>query len=176
MSGSWTTWLIIAILGVYMVYSIYKSLTIFKKHKETLKEFKAKNPNAQLFDTSKGWVISSTIMCIICLLLAFSMSSMESDSSKVLSYQIVYIIIAVVFAGMILSSFAGKRMWFTDEGFFFGDRFFKYKEVDHKEPIGGVGSNTLRLVMKNNYAIQINKKMDDKIQDQIKLWKAKRKK
>ena len=84
-------------------------------------------------------------------------------------------VIALIFISMIFTSLAGKRMWFCDDGFFFGDRFFKYKDVDRREPIGGIGSHSLHLVMKDSYSIQINKKMDDKIDNEMKLWKAKKK-
>lgn len=66
-------------------------------------------------------------------------------------------------------------MWFSEDGFFFGDRFFKFRDIDRREPLGGIGSHSLRLVMKDSYAIQINKKMDEKIDSEMKLWKAKKK-
>ena len=100
---------------------------------------------------------------------------MNVNKASVGLYRIAYIMIAVIFISMVFSSLASKRMWFVSDGFFFGDRFFKFKDIEKREPIGGIGSNTLHLVFKDKYAIQINKKMDDKITQKTKMWKASKK-
>lgn len=170
-----TNIVIIAILFVYMVYSIYKAFVVFRRHSAALKEFKADHADARFFDVSKGWVISSVVMGILCIVIAYVMPNMQVDSEKVTAYRALYVIIALIFASMIFTSLAGKRMWFTDDGFFYGERFFKYKDVDRREPIGGVGSNSLRLIMKDSYAITLNKKMNEKVDSEMKLWKTKKK-
>lgn len=170
-----TSLLVILILVLYMAYSVYKAFVIYKKHRTTLKAFQAEHADARLFDNSKGWVISSVIMCIVCLLIALTIDRMNVPKESLTAYRLLYVVIAVIFATMVFSSLAGKRLWFVDDGFFFGDRFFKFKEVDRKEPIGGIGSHSLRLIMKDRYAIQINKKMDEQIDSAMKLWKSKKK-
>ncbi len=170
-----TSWIIIGVLFLYMMYSLYNAFSIYKQHTTALKAFKAEHPNAKLFDISKGWVVSSVAMCAICVLIAIFIENMHVEASKIVPYRALYMVIALIFISMIFTSLAGKRMWFCGDGFFFGDRFFKYKDVDRREPIGGIGSHSLHLVMKDSYSIQINKKMDDKIDNEMKLWKAKKK-
>ncbi len=171
-----TNTIIIAVLFVYMVYSIYKAFVIFRKHKQALSAFQKDHPNAKLFDSSKTWTLSSGAMGILSFVMAGFMDHMtKAGAEEVLRYRILYVVIGLIFITMIFSSLAGKRMWFSEDGFFFGDRFFKFKDIDRKEPLGGIGSHSLRLVMKDSYAIQINKKMDEKIDSEVKLWKAKKK-
>lgn len=166
-------WIVIAILAAYTVYSCYSSFTVYAVHTKALKDFKSKHQNIRLFDCSKGWVISSIIMIVVCILIAISGMGMEPD--QLTTYRFAYVCIAVIFFSIIFSSLSGKRMWFTDDGFFFDDRYFKFRDIAKKTPIGGVGSKNLHLVMKDNYEITINAKMNDKIDQEIKLWKQKKK-
>ena len=123
-----TSWIIIGVLFLYMMYSLYNAFSIYKQHTTALKAFKAEHPNAKLFDISKGWVVSSVAMCAICVLIAIFIENMHVEASKIVPYRALYMVIALIFISMIFTSLAGKRMWFCDDGFFFGDRFFKYKD------------------------------------------------
>ncbi len=120
-----TSWIIIGVLFLYMMYSLYNAISIYKQHTTALKAFKAEHPNAKLFDISKGWVVSSVAMCAICVLIAIFIENMHVEASKIVPYRALYMVIALIFISMIFTSLAGKRMWFCDDGFFFGDRFFK---------------------------------------------------
>ncbi len=171
-----TNTIIIAVLFAYMVYSAYKAFVIFRKHKQALSEFQKAHTDAKIFDSSKAWVFSSAIMGVLSFVMACFMDKMtNAAANEVLRYRILYVVIGLIFITMIFTSLAGKRMWFSEDGFFFGDRFFKFRDIDRREPLGGIGSHSLRLVMKDSYAIQINKKMDEKIDSEMKLWKAKKK-
>ena len=175
MSGNWTSWLIMLILVAYMIYSVFHTVQIYSKHRKALTEWKKANADAELFDDSKAWVISSGIMAVVGIVIALNIQSMNVNANSVGLYRVAYIMISIIFISMVFSSLANKRMWFVNDGFFFGDRFFKFKDIEKREPIGGIGSLTLHLVFKDKYAIQINKKMDDKITQKTKMWKANKK-
>lgn len=176
MKNSLMSWIVLLILVGYMVYSVVHTYQVYTKHKNALTAWLKENPNAELFDLSKVWIITSVIMAIIGVVIALNVqmfSNVPKDSIGL--YRVAYLMIAVIFVGVIFSSKAAKRIWFSPEGFFYGDRYFRFKDIDKREPVGGVASRNLNLVFKNKYAIQINKKMDEKITQKAKLWKANRK-
>ena len=124
MSGNWTSWLIMLILVAYMIYSVFHTVQVYSRHRKALTEWKKTNADAELFDDSKVWVISSGIMAIVGIVIALNIQTMNVNKASVGLYRIAYIMIAVIFISMVFSSLASKRMWFVSDGFFFGDRFF----------------------------------------------------
>lgn len=168
-------WAVAVILIAYTAYSCYKGIKLYKEHSTALKNFKLKHKDARLFDCSRGWVISSVVMIFVCIVIALNIDKMDVDPSSYFLYRLAYACIAIIFVSIVLSSLSGKRIWFIDDGFFFNDRYFKFRDISKRAPIGGVGSRNLYLVMKDNYEITINKKMDEKIDTEVKLWKQKKK-
>ena len=99
-----TSWIIIGVLFLYMMYSLYNAFSIYKQHTTALKAFKAEHPNAKLFDISKGWVVSSVAMCAICVLIAIFIENMHVEASKIVPYRALYMVIALIFISMIFTS------------------------------------------------------------------------
>ena len=168
-------WIIVGILVVYALYSIYHSITIYITHTKALKEFKSNHTVIEVFDESRRWIILSIIMILVCVYISFNLNTVRIAEDQYLMYRCAYITIALIFVTILINSLAGKRMWFTDTGFFFGDRFFKYTDIAKREPIGGVGSISLRIVMKNNFAISVTKSQNDKIESMIRTVNYKKK-
>jgi uncharacterized membrane protein YobD (UPF0266 family) len=113
-----------------------------------LKAFKENHTVIEVFDESKRWIAISIIMILFCIYISFNLDTVKIAENQHMIYRTAYLTIAVIFATIMVNSIIGKRMWFTDTGFFFGDRFFKYTDISKREPIGGIGSISLKIVMK----------------------------
>ena len=97
MSGNWTSWLIMLILVAYMIYSVFHTVQVYSRHRKALTEWKKTNADAELFDDSKVWVISSGIMAIVGIVIALNIQTMNVNKASVGLYRIAYIMIAVIF-------------------------------------------------------------------------------
>lgn len=176
MSSNVTQWIIAVIIVGFIGYSSYKSILMFVSFKKESKKFLENNSDAESFTEGKGWFVLLIIATLVCLVLAIKPELLgEVDSYQLFYYHLAYIVLTIVFAGMILESYARKKVWFTDDGLFYIDKYYRYRSILSYDEHRGMLNKSMSILMSNKDSLEVNLKLGQEIQVHAQSWKKTRK-
>lgn len=176
MNSFWVQVLIGALFFGYTGYFSFKSYLLNKTYKEGLEKFKESHKHIEEFSESKKWVIISSIMTLMAVLSAVFADKFDVASDQLVYYRIAYVALAIMFLGLALETNVRKRIWFSDDGFFFVDQYYRYRMIVHYNDKKSLGVfRNSEVLMANKDKLSVSGKMADQIREREVQWKEKKK-
>ena len=90
-------------------------------------------------------------------------------------YYLAYGCIGLVFLGLAIDSYTHRRIYFTEEGFFFEDTYYRYRMLANFEFKNGIVARNCNVLMSNRDKIVVTKKIGEALQERQKAFKKAKK-
>ncbi|MBP3851870.1 MAG: hypothetical protein J6D36_04940 [Erysipelotrichaceae bacterium] len=175
MNNTIIQWAVAALFIGYTGYSTFKSIKLLMTHRQKLEEFQNRFPHAELFDRSKSGMSVAIVLCLLCVVLYFTTDRFGVAQDQLFYYKLAYISLGIVFVGLIFESYVRQRMWFTEEGLFFVDTYYRFRMITDYEIQKSLMKN-VKIVWGNKGDFIVSAKMAQEIRAREKAWKEQRKK
>jgi len=162
-------YIVVIALGVYQIYKSTKRLSA---HLEGRKEFLANNKNElkEEFLEHKTWALIYGVGALAVLVLGISFLVTKKDYL----YASACISLAAIFAGYVLDCFVTRRSWYYEDGFFFENKYYKYRSLAVVEKRKGIFP-AYDVRFHANPDMVVTKKMGEKLIEKQAEWKQAKK-
>lgn len=169
--------ILVAVLFVgYTGYYTYKSYQVYQGHKKELEKFQISHKHIEEYDESKKWTVISTIMAIFALLSAAFAHKLGTPDGQLFYYRIAYVALAIMFIGLALETYARKKVFFAEDGFFFVNQYYRYRMLMNVQERKSFGVfRNAEMLMANKDKLSMSGKMADQIKEREAQWKEKKK-
>ena len=77
--------------------------------------------------------------------------------------------------GLAIDSYTHRRIYFTEEGFFFQDTYYRYRMLANFEFKNGIVARNCNVLMSNRDKIVVTKKIGEALQEKQKAFKKAKK-
>lgn len=168
--------LIAALFIGYTGYFTAKSFLLNREYRKELEKFKSTHKHVEQYDESKMWTIVSGTMAVFALVICVLADKVGNPPEQLAYYQIAYGSLGIMFAGLALETNVRKRIWFADEGFFFVNKYYRYRMImNYKETKSFGIFRNVEILMGNTDRLNVSGKMADQIKEREAQWKEKKK-
>lgn len=167
-------WVIVVIVFGFLGWSTYKTIRLLRDNKKNIASFKSQHPHAELLDGSKKSLALMLALALACIVLLFLSGPVINTSKDQLVWvRVAYIALAWYFVGQGVEMTVRKKLWFSKEGFFYLDKFYRFRMITAYERQKGtvptikikIGSD--EVVLPQNMAVSVN--------EHEQAWKAAKK-
>lgn len=161
----------------YTGYFTVKSFLLNKKYYQELEQFKNTHKHAEEYDESKKWVIITSLMAVVSFIICFfAPQAGGAPEDQIYYFQVAYGALGIMFLGLALETNVRKRIWFADDGFFFVEKYYRYRMIVHYNDKKSMGffRNT-EVLMGNTDKLDVSGKMGDQIKEREAQWKKNKK-
>lgn len=174
-NNTWFRIVIGVVLVGYMAFVFYQSVKGALAYKREFEKFKESHKHYESYVDGSWWVIVMVIMAVLGFVLMFLAQNMTTDVSQVYYYRLAYGCIGLVFLGLALDSYVNRRAYLTEDGFFFSDKYYRYRMVASFEFKNGILAKNCRVLMSNRDEITVTKKLGQTLEQKQKEYKKAKK-
>lgn len=167
---SWIITIILNLIGIYMFFMNSKRYNDYRKK---MKVYLDNHKDAQKFDNSKGTIILEIILIVVCFILAVVLPASAATMSERYGTMLLYTAIIFLAASMVMETYTTKKIFFSQDTFFYDQEAYKYKLITKIVPASGLFKPA--VVSFGSKEISVSKKVAAKLEEQYKQWKAARK-
>ena len=154
------------------VYQLYNSIKRFKKHVDARNEFLAINKDTlkeEFLDHQKwAMIYGAAAIALFALGIRFFL---KTDDYL---YATACFCLGLIFAGYVLDCFVTRRSWYYEDGFYFENKFYRYRSLAAIEPKKGL-TKTYEVRFHAHPTVVVAPKMADKVKEKEAEWKKNRK-
>ncbi len=160
------------VLVGYMAFIFYQSLkgglAYKKRNLKTLKTH---------INTTKQWSMAaigygSWLRWFVLAFVLMFMAPKLASNGQTYYYYLAYGCIGLVFLGLAIDSYTHRRIYFTEEGFFFQDTYYRYRMLANFEFKNGIVARNCNVLMSNRDKIVVTKKIGEALQEKQKAFKS----
>lgn len=162
------------VLVGYMAFIFYQSLKGGIAYKKEFENFKNSHKHYETMVDGGYWVWGMVAMAVVAFVLMF-MAPKLASKGQTYYYYLAYGCIGLVFLGLSIDSYTHRRVYFTEDGFFFEDTYYRYRMLANFEFKNGVITHNCTVLMSNRDKIVVTKKIGEKLQEKQKAFKKAKK-
>ena len=162
------------VLVGYMAFIFYQSLKGGIAYKKEFENFKNSHKHYETMVDGGYWVWVMVAMAVVAFVLMFMAPKLASNG-QTYYYYLAYGCIGLVFLGLSIDSYTHRRVYFTEDGFFFEDTYYRYRMLANFEFKNGVITHNCTVLMSNRDKIVVTKKIGEKLQEKQKAFKKAKK-
>lgn len=162
------------VLVGYMAFIFYQSLKGGLAYKKEFENFKNSHKHYETMVDGGYWVGVMVAMAVLAFVLMFMASKLASNG-QTYYYYLAYGCIGLVFLGLAIDSYTHRRIYFTEEGFFFEDTYYRYRMLANFEFKNGIVARNCNVLMSNRDKIVVTKKIGEALQERQKAFKKAKK-
>ena len=162
------------VLVGYMAFIFYQSLKGGLAYKKEFENFKNSHKHYETMVDGGYWVGVMVAMAVLAFVLMFMAPKLASNG-QTYYYYLAYGCIGLVFLGLSIDSYTHRRVYFTEDGFFFEDTYYRYRMLANFEFKNGVITHNCTVLMSNRDKIVVTKKIGEKLQEKQKAFKKAKK-
>ena len=159
------------ILVGYMAFIFYQSLKGGIAYKKEFENFKNSHKHYETVVDGGYWVWIMVAMAVLAFVLMF-MAPKLAQNDQTYYYYLAY---GLVFLGLAIDSYTHRRVYLTEEGFFFEDTYYRYRMVANFEFKNGIIAHNCSVLMSNRDKIVVTKKIGELLQTKQKEFKKAKK-
>lgn len=158
-------YIVVIALGVYQIYKSVKRLTT---HLNGRKEFLESNKYElkEEFLEHMTWVIIYGVTAVA----VFALGVYRFIFAKDYLMTCACVALAAILAGYVLDCFVTRRSWYYEDGFFFENKYYKYRSLAAIEKRKGIFP-AYDVRFHANPDMVVTKKMGEKLMDKQAEWK-----
>ena len=176
MSNNTVFQIVIGIVLVgYMAFVFYQSLKGYITYKKEFEKFKQSHKHYDTYIDGGYWVWIMVAMAILGFALMFLAQNMASEVGQVYYYRLAYGCIGLVFLGLALDSYVNRRAYFTEGGFFFSDKYYRYRMLANFEYKNNLLTKNCTVLMSNRDKLTVTKKLGEALEGKQKEYKKAKK-
>ena len=154
------------VLVGYMAFIFYQSLKGGIAYKKEFENFKNSHKHYETMVDGGYWVWVMVAMAVVAFVLMFMAPKLASNG-QTYYYYLAY--------GLSIDSYTHRRVYFTEDGFFFEDTYYRYRMLANFEFKNGVITHNCTVLMSNRDKIVVTKKIGEKLQEKQKAFKKAKK-
>ena len=113
-------------------------------------------------------------MTVACIAMALLAQHFTDDMAQILLYRVAYLCIAIVFAGLTLEMWMHRTIIFSEDGFFIGTQYYRYRMIVTLEKRKGIVKN-IKVLFQNGDVIEVSQRIGEEIRVRFNEYKAKKK-
>lgn len=170
----WFKIIIGVILVGYMAFIFYQSLKGGIAYKKEFGNFKNSHKHYEATVDGGYWVWIMIAMSCLAFVLMF-MSPNLARNGQTYYYYLAYGCIGLVFLGLAIDSYTHRRVYITEDGFFFEDTYYRFRMVANFEFKDGILTHNCTVLMSNRDKIVVPKKIGLLLQEKQKAFKKAKK-
>lgn len=170
----WFKIIIGVILVGYMAFIFYQSLKGGIAYKNEFEKFKISHKHYETTVDGGYWVWIMIAMSCVAFVLMF-MSPNLARNGQTYYYYLAYGCIGLVFLGLAIDSYTHRRVYITEDGFFFEDTYYRFRMVANFEFKNGIITRNCTVLMSNRDKIVVPKKIGLLLQEKQKAYKKAKK-
>ncbi len=175
MDNTIVQWLVALVFLGFTGYSTYKTIRMYQAFKKGLAQFKEVHGEAEQYREGKLWIASLIVVAIFCAVLTFLPNIVPgTNQSQLFYYHLAYGCFAIIFFGIALEAYMRRQVWFSKEGMFYIDTYYRFRMIMSYELQGSVIKN-VSILMGNRDKIEVTRKMGQEIKHRQEAWKADKK-
>ena len=167
--------IICIVLGAYGLYTIYHSIQLIKEHKTDVEKFKTLYPECTVYKTGMNMAIFLLALAIFGFVMAFSAFKFANDIKEIVIFQITYLGVGVVFAGLAVESYLKQIIYMSDTNFYCVGTTYKFRNIQKIEDAGSIFKKK-DFYFQNGEYLRIPEKLGKHVEAAYKNWKINRKK
>lgn len=160
--------IIVLVFGYYTV----RSLQQYHQFRIASKEFLASHTDTEPYRSSKAWFVWIALGCALSLFFAI-LGTM--DQSMDLSSTISFYALAVAFVGLYAEGYTRRNVWYTDDGFFFIDTYYRFRSIRGFEEKGKF-AKSMEITLTNQEYLDLPVGLGTDIRNRYEQWKVNKKK
>lgn len=169
-------WIIAVLLVGYSGYNSVKSIQLYYRFKRQWVEFHDRYKKAEISDHSKWFVLGSGFFAVLSLILCFLTGNViRVEADQLFYYRMAYIVLCIIFIGQAFETYVRRRIWFTEDGLWYVDTYYRYRMITNYEVNAGM-FRTVSVYFGNKGEVKLPNNMAVAIQQHEKAWKAAKKK
>ena len=138
----------------------YQSLKGGLAYKKEFENFKNSHKHYETMVDGGYWVGVMVAMAVLAFVLMFMAPKLASNG-QTYYYYLAYGCIGLVFLGLAIDSYTHRRIYFTEEGFFFEDTYYRYRMLANFEFKNGIVARNCNVLMSNRDKIVVTKKIGE---------------
>ena len=162
------------ILVGYMAFIFYQSLKGGIAYKKEFENFKNSHKHYETVVDGGYWVWIIVAMAVVAFVFMF-MAPTLAKNGQTYYYYLAYGCIGLIFLGLAIDSYVRRCIYFTEDGFFFDDTYYRYRMLANFEFKNGVITHNCTVLMSNRDKIVVTKKMGELLQEKQKAFKKAKK-
>lgn len=170
----WFKIIVGVILVGYMAFIFYQSLKGGIAYKTEFEKFKNAHKHYETTVDGGYWVWIMVAMSCVAFVLMF-MSPNLARNGQTYYYYLAYGCIGLVFLGLAIDSYTHRRVYVTEDGFFFEDTYYRFRMVANFEFKNGIITRNCTVLMSNREKIVVPKKIGLLLQEKQKAFKKAKK-
>ncbi len=163
------------VLVGYMAFVFYQSLKGYITYKKEFEKFKQSHKHYDTYIDGGYWVWIMIAMAILGFVLMFFAQNMASDIGQVYYYRLAYGCIGLVFLGLALDSYVNRRAYFTEDGFFFSNAYYRFRMLANFEYKNTIFSRNCTVLMSNRDKLTVTKRLGETLEEKQKAYKKAKK-
>ena len=157
------------VLVGYMAFIFYQSLKVGRAYNMVFENFNNSHKHIDTMVVGGYWVGVMVAMAVLAFVLMFMAPKLASNG-QTYYYYLAYGCIVLLFLGLAIDSYTLRRIYFTEEGFFFEDTYYRYRMLANFEFKNGVITHNCTVLMSNRDKIVVTKKIGEKLQEKQKAF------
>ena len=142
--------------------------------KKEFENFKNSHKHYETVVDGGYWVWIIVAMAVVAFVFMF-MAPTLAKNGQTYYYYLAYGCIGLIFLGLAIDSYVRRRIYFTEDGFFFDDTYYRYRMLANFEFKNGVITHNCTVLMSNRDKIVVTKKMGELLQEKQKAFKKAKK-
>ena len=170
----WFKVIVGVILVGYMAFIFYQSLKGGIAYKKQFENFKNSHKHYETVVDGAYWVWVMVAMAVLAFILMLMAPKLAKDG-QIYYYYLAYGCIGLVFLGLSIDSYTHRRIYLTEEGFFFDDTYYRYRMIANYEFKNGIVTRNCTVLMSNRDKIVVTKKIGELLQTKQKEFKKAKK-
>ena len=167
-------WIVSIALVLYVGYSLVKSGKEYSLYKKNSKAFLETHKDAVECRYGKWQCALLVVMTVACIAMALLAQHFTDDMAQILLYRVAYLCIAIVFAGLTLEMWMHRTIIFSEDGFFIGTQYYRYRMIVTLEKRKGIVKN-IKVLFQNGDVIEVSQRIGEEIRVRFNEYKAKKK-
>ena len=163
------------VLVGYMAFILYQSIKGGIAYKKEFENFKNSHKHFETIVDGAWWAWLMLAMAIVAFVLMFMAPKLSSRPTEVYYYYLAYGCIGLVFLGLAIDSYTHRRIHLTEDGFFYEDKYYRFRMVANFEFKNGIISRNCEVLMSNRDKLTVTKKIGLILQEKQKAFKKAKK-
>lgn len=163
-------WIIVIGLIVYGLYSLIRVLKVYTNHLKLKKEYEQKHKGKYIYQQDfYAWAIVYGIVSVLAVVMA-----VIDAMGKEYVMAAAFFFMATFCTTFVLDAIMKRQAYFDEDGFFFENKYFRYRSVIRLEPRKSF-IQSYDLYLTGDNSIRISRKMGDLLEEKRKEYKKNKK-
>lgn len=163
------------VLVGYMGYIFYQSVKGGISYKKNFENFKNVHKEYETYVDGGYWVWVMLALALVGFVMVFVSGNVTKDPTELYYYRLAYGCIGLVFLGLMIDSYTHRHIYFTEDGFFYEDHYYRYRMVASFEFKNGLLNRSCTVLMNNRDKLSMTSKIGQNCQERYKAFKKAKK-